>query len=122
MPTPNLIVLYVEDPAASAAFYEKLLESAPTVASPGFTSFSIPGGAMLGLWRRSHAKPAATGSGASSEIGFMLSDADAIADCYRRWQALGVPLEQELTTLDFGPTFVVRDPDGHRLRVCLFDE
>jgi predicted enzyme related to lactoylglutathione lyase len=122
MATANLIVLYVEDPAASARFYEKLLDTPPAMSSPNFVSFTAPGGAMIGLWRKSTAKPAPTGSGAASEVGFMLAGADAVADCYDRWKAAGVPIEQELTTLDFGPTFVANDPDGHRLRVCLFDE
>ncbi|MCX5513611.1 glyoxalase [Kaistia algarum] len=117
----NLIVLYVEDPAVSTAFYEKLLGAAPLVTSPNFHAFPMAGNGMLGLWRKSHVKPEPVGSGAANEIGIMLSDADAITACYQSWVAAGIDIEQELATLDFGPTFVARDPDGHRIRVCLFD-
>ncbi|MBZ9935875.1 VOC family protein [Mesorhizobium sp. BR1-1-16] len=117
----NLIVLYVEDPAASAAFYEKLLGAAPAVMSPNFYAFPMAGNGTLGLWRKSHVKPEPTGSGAANEIGIMLPGADAIAACHERWSAAGVDFEQDLATLDFGPTFVARDPDGHRIRVCLLD-
>lgn len=117
----NLIVLYVEDPAASAAFYEKLLGVTPAVMSPNFYAFPMAGDGTLGLWRKSHVKPEPVGSGAANEIGIMLRDAGAIASCFQRWKAGGVSIEQDLVTLDFGPTFVARDPDGHRIRVCLFD-
>jgi hypothetical protein len=29
----------------------------------------------------------------------------------------GLPIAQAPTAMDFGPTFVALDPDGHRLRV-----
>jgi predicted enzyme related to lactoylglutathione lyase len=117
----NLIVLYVEDPAASAAFYEKLLGAAAAVMSPNFCAFPMAGNGTLGLWRKSHVKPEPSGTGAANEIGIMLPDAEAITACHQRWAAAGVDIEQDPVTLDFGPTFVARDPDGHRIRVCLFD-
>ena len=44
--------------------------------------------------------------------------------CWHRWacdgvsysQQLGLKVIQEPTDMDFGFTFVVEDPDGHRLR------
>jgi len=54
----------------------------------------------------------------SGELGFMVEGTGAVEQHYRDWKARGLPIAQELTTMDFGPTFVVLDPDGHRLRVC----
>ena len=35
---------------------------------------------------------------------------------YEDWKKLGLKVLQEPTDLDFGFTFIVEDPDGHRLR------
>ena len=35
---------------------------------------------------------------------------------YAAWTKLGLAVVQEPTRMDFGFTFVVADPDGHRLR------
>ena len=51
-PNPNFMILYVESPAASAAFYQQLLDRAPVDASPTFVLFALPSGLMLGLWSR----------------------------------------------------------------------
>jgi len=47
---PNFILLYVESPAASAAFYADLLGRPPVEASPTFAMFGLASGVMLGLW------------------------------------------------------------------------
>src|SRR5690606_10663536 len=36
MPSPNLVILYVEDPAASAAFYGALFERRPVASFPTY--------------------------------------------------------------------------------------
>jgi hypothetical protein len=36
---------------------------------------------------------------------------------YAEWSGRGVSILRELADMDFGRTFVVLDPDGHRLRV-----
>ena len=41
MPDPNFIILYVESPAASAAFYAELLGRPPVEASPTFAMFAL---------------------------------------------------------------------------------
>lgn len=120
MTNPNLVVLYVEDTKASAAFYERITGAVPNAAGPNFTALQF-GGLMLGLWNKKAAFPPVEVEGTASEIGFMVKSADEIDALYARWQAAGIPIAQELVTRDFGPTFVALDPDGHRLRVCLFD-
>jgi len=120
MTNPNLVVLYVEDTKTSAAFYQRITGAEPKAASPNFTAIMF-GGLMLGLWGKKAVFPPVEAEGTASEIGFMVKSADEIDALYAKWQAAGIPIVQELATRDFGPTFVALDPDGHRIRVCLFD-
>ena len=122
--TPNMILLYVNDTAASAAFYGDLLGKPAATPSPTFAALPLDNGMTLGLWKRGQVKPAttATDGGANGEIVFMVENKAKIEALYDDWRARGLQIEQELTVLDFGPTFVALDPDGHRLRVCLQDE
>jgi catechol 2,3-dioxygenase-like lactoylglutathione lyase family enzyme len=122
MPKPNLFLLYVDDTAASVAFYRRLLGREPLRSFPTFASFALEGGHTLGLWAKGGVAPEPAEGGARTEIGFMLPDAGAVEALNGTWKALGLPFAQELTTMDFGPTFVALDPDGHRLRVCLVDD
>ncbi|THK34850.1 glyoxalase [Ensifer sp. MPMI2T] len=122
MAKPNLIVLYVANPLASVDFYSKLLGGEPTVAFPTFSSFELPGGFTLGLWAQASVAPEPSAEGVRSELAFMVEGEEAVRAHYEEWRAMGLPIAQELTKLDFGPTFVALDPDGHRLRVCLYDE
>jgi hypothetical protein len=48
----------------------------------------------------------------------MVPGENGVSNLYRDWRDRHLPIAQDLTDLDFGPTFVVLDPDGHRLRVC----
>ena len=115
MPDLSLVILYVEDPAASAAFYADLLGHGPAEASPSFAMFALPSGTGLGLWSRRAVEPAATAAtGGGSELAFTAEDVDAV---HADWAARGLPIAQAPTDMDFGRTFVALDPDGHRLRV-----
>ena len=117
MPDFNFLLLYVDDPAPSAAFYADLLGLEPIEMSPTFAMFALPSGLMLGLWSCHTAEPAATPVG-GAEIGFQLDDAAAVDAAYANWsEKSGARVAQEPIDLDFGRTFVVLDPDGHRLRV-----
>jgi catechol 2,3-dioxygenase-like lactoylglutathione lyase family enzyme len=118
MTSPNMIILYVKDPAESVPFYTDILGRAPAVDSPNFAAFPLEGGFTLGLWRRSSVEPQPSALGNRGEMAFAVSGEGAVAAHYEQWRNRGLPIAQELTTMDFGPTFVVLDPDGHRLRVC----
>lgn len=121
MAKANLILFYVKDPLASVAFYRKIFEQEPRVAYQTFSSFDLPGGFTLGLWAEHTVAPEPTASGHRSELAFMVEDEGAVRAHYEKWKVEGLPIAQELTEMDFGPTFVALDPDGHRLRVCLYD-
>jgi predicted enzyme related to lactoylglutathione lyase len=110
----SLAILYVDSPAASAAFYANLLGSQPVEASDTFAMFVLPSGTRLGLWSRHTVEPAATAAGGGAELAFTADDVDAV---HTDWAARGLRIAQAPTTMDFGRTFVAVDPDGHRLRV-----
>ena len=110
----NFVILYVDSPAASAAFYADLLGRAPVEASPTFAMLAMDSGFMLGLWSRHTVAPAATATGGGAEIAFIVPDVDAV---HADWSARGLTIAQAPTSMDFGYTFVALDPDGHRLRV-----
>jgi catechol 2,3-dioxygenase-like lactoylglutathione lyase family enzyme len=114
---PNLVILYVDNPPASAAFYGGLLGREPVEQSPTFAMFALPSGLMLGLWSRHTVEPAAKAAGGGTELCFKVDDAGAVDAAYADWRRRGLPIAQAPTDLDFGRTFVACDPDGHRLRV-----
>ncbi|MDQ2803757.1 MAG: VOC family protein [Pseudomonadota bacterium] len=114
MPNLGLVILYVDDPTASAAFYANLLGQEPAEASPTFAMFALPSGIGLGLWSRHTVEPPAHAAGGGAEVAFASDDPDAV---YADWKARGLRIAQAPTDMDFGRTFVALDPDGHRLRV-----
>jgi catechol 2,3-dioxygenase-like lactoylglutathione lyase family enzyme len=117
MPDPNFVILYVDSPAASAAFYADLLGKAPIESSPTFALFVLDSGVMLGLWSRQTVEPTAASAGGDGEIAFSVADRAAVDATHADWKERGLPILQSPTEMEFGRTFVVGDPDGHRLRV-----
>ena len=117
MPDFSLNILYVDSPAASAAFYTKLLGVKPIEASPTFAMFPLKAGLMLGLWSRHTVEPTAKVAGGGGELAFTVANAEAVERTHETWKGEGLVIEQAPVDLDFGRTFVALDPDGHRLRV-----
>lgn len=120
-PLPNFILLYVDSPKASAAFYADLLGLTPVETSPTFALFVLPGGLKLGLWSRYTVEPATAPIGnplgGGGEVVFTVKDAGEVTRTYDDWGAKGLRIMQTPREMDFGHTFVALDPDGHRLRV-----
>jgi predicted enzyme related to lactoylglutathione lyase len=117
MPDFNFVVLYVENPPASAAFYADLLGRPVIDNRPGFAMLPLSDGVMLGLWSRETVKPAAVAQSGASEVAFAVADATAVEATFADWKKRGLKMVQEPVQLGFGLTFVATDPDGHRLRV-----
>jgi predicted enzyme related to lactoylglutathione lyase len=109
-----LVILMVDDPRASAAFYQRVLGVPAAEESPTFAMFALPSGTNLGLWSRTTTAPPVSVAAGASELCFMEDDVDAV---HESWVARGIPIAQPPTEMDFGRTFVALDPDGHRLRV-----
>ena len=112
----HFILLHVESPAASAAFYADLLGKEPLELSPTFAMFALDGGMMLGIWRADGVAPPATPPG-GAELAFTVGDDDTVRATHADWLARGLDVLQPPTEMDFGYSFTARDPDGHRLRV-----
>ena len=117
MSDPNFVILYVNDPPASAAFYADLLGRPAIESSPNFCMFALASGVMLGLWSRHTVLPAATAAGGGAELAFALDGIDAVRTTHADWKQRGLSIAQSPTAMDFGYAFVALDPDGHRLRV-----
>jgi predicted enzyme related to lactoylglutathione lyase len=112
----NFILLYVESPRLSEAFYADLLGRPATESSPTFVMFAMSSGVVLGLWGRDGVEPAANAPG-GGEIAFAVENAEAVDAQCADWRERGLTIIQAPTDMDFGRTFVALDPDGHRLRV-----
>jgi catechol 2,3-dioxygenase-like lactoylglutathione lyase family enzyme len=117
MAHPNFVILYVDQPPVSAAFYADLLGQPPVETSPTFALFALDSGVMLGLWSRHTVEPAAVAAGGGAELALTVDDDAAVDATCADWTRRGLPIAQRPTAMDFGRTFVALDPDGHRLRV-----
>lgn len=113
----SFVLLYVNDPAKSAAFYKGLLGHDPVEASPTFAMLPLRQDVMLGLWKCDGVEPAPLGQSGASEIALTVADAGAVHTTHASWVSRGIQIAQEPTQMDFGQTFVAVDPDGHRIRV-----
>lgn len=117
MPVPNFVILYVDSPAESAAFYAGLLGRAPVESSPTFAMFVLDDGHRLGLWSRHTVSPAASAPGGGAELVFAEASDAAVDARHAEWRAAGMAILQAPVDAEFGRTFTAADPDGHRLRV-----
>jgi catechol 2,3-dioxygenase-like lactoylglutathione lyase family enzyme len=117
MPNFNFVLLYVENPPASASFYADLLGRPVIDSSPTFAMLALTDSVMLGLWSRKAVEPAATAQAGAGEVAFTVEDVAAVTATYADWKRRGLTILQEPVQMDFGHTFVAADPDGHRLRV-----
>jgi catechol 2,3-dioxygenase-like lactoylglutathione lyase family enzyme len=116
----SFLLLYVDNVAASQAFYAQTLGRKAVESSPTFAIVPAAPGVMLGLWKRNGVEPKAEAPGAgafSGEIAFALDGDAAVDAAFAEWRARGVEIAQPPTRLDFGYAFLGLDPDGHRLRV-----
>ena len=121
MLSPTYILLYVDDPARSAAFYRRVLGTEPVESSETFVLFASENGLKLGLWSRHTAEPRPGGSAGAADVGISVREKADVDRIFRTWSQNGAAVLQEPTEMDFGRTFVVLDPDGHRLRVFALD-
>ena len=66
MPNFSFVLLYVENPPASAGFYADLLGRPIVETSPTFAMLPLSEGVMLGLWSRKTVEPAANAPAGAS--------------------------------------------------------
>jgi catechol 2,3-dioxygenase-like lactoylglutathione lyase family enzyme len=121
MRTLNYLLFPVRSPQASAKIYTQLLGCQPVENSPTFVLYVLPNGIKIGLWLASEIEPE-PGAPGGLEIAFSETSRGAVLETYEAWKALGLKVLQQPTDMDFGFTFVVEDPDGHRLRPFVLAE
>lgn len=116
----GFVLLFVTNPQKSSLFYQDLFEMKPVEESPTFAMFALKNGVMLGLWSKYTAEPRVDAPAGALEICFPAEDVDSL---YKAWGKKHLTVAQKPTDMDFGRTFVVLDPDGHRIRIYkLFEE
>jgi len=118
-PSLGFVLLFVANPQKSAQFYQQIFDIKPIETSPTFVMFALKNGVMLGLWSRYTAEPRVESPAGALEICFPAQDVDAV---YEAWGKKEVTVAQKPTDMDFGRTFVILDPDGHRIRVYKLGE
>lgn len=117
---PNLQLIYVSDIARSTMFYEKLFNSKPVFSSPRYVAFAADGEAIFAMWTGG-TKPDIHAS-RFSEIGIMLPSSEEVDGLFEEWKKdRDIHIVREPYTEVFGRTFLVKDPDGHIIRVCPVD-
>jgi catechol 2,3-dioxygenase-like lactoylglutathione lyase family enzyme len=121
MRTLNYLLLAVRDPLKSAELYSKLLGREPVEKAPTFVLYVLPTGLKIGLWLANEMEPKPNAAG-GIEISFSEDSKEAVRATFEEWTKLGLTVLQEPTEMDFGFTFVVQDPDGHRLRPFVLSE
>ena len=117
MPNVGFILVYVENVAASEAFYasilgrpaSRILRRPSRCFPPRPASCSAYGAAMAS--RRRRLRPAA------ARLRFPSTARRKLTRLFADWRGRGVKIAQTPTKMDFGYTFLALDPDGQRLRV-----
>jgi catechol 2,3-dioxygenase-like lactoylglutathione lyase family enzyme len=112
----GFILVYVENVAASEAFYASILGRPAIESSNTFAMLPAAPGLMLGLWKRDGVKPPASAAG-GGEIAFPVENQGEVDATFAEWRGLGVRIALPPTQMDFGYSFVALDPNGQRLRV-----
>ena len=111
----NYLLLAVRNPQRSAQLYDQLLSCKPVESQETFVLYVLPNGLKIGLWMERDIEPKPNPAG-GIEIAFSEESREAVLRTFEEWKGLGLQVLQEPTDMDFGFTFVVADPDGHRLR------
>ena len=125
MLSAGISILYVSNVMKSSNFYAQLFGINPVEKSPTFALFVFENGFKLGLWSCYTVEPSVNqiASIPSGEIVFTVQDKPEVDTLYQTWGTQHqVTVIQKPAQLDFGYSFAVLDPDGHRLRVCFLEE
>lgn len=113
-PSLGFTLLFVENPQKSSLFYQEFFKLKPIEESATFVLFALKNGVMLGLWSKYTAEPRVEASPGALEICFSAEDVDGL---YEEWSKMHMTVAQKPADMDFGRTFVMLDPDGHRIRI-----
>lgn len=117
---PNLQLVYVSDVQLSTEYYTRLFNLKPHFVTPRYVVFKIDGEADFAIW---------SGGGAPekesprfTEIGINLATDEEVTELYQEWKDdPEINIYKDLYTDVFGETFLVKDPDGHIIRISSAD-
>ena len=119
-PKANLQLIYVSDIERSTNFYKMLFKTDPVFSSPRYVAFSAGAEALFAIWTGGSTPDSSAPR--FSEIGIMLSSSDEVDALFEEWKLnSNINIIQEPKTEIFGRTFLVKDPDGHIIRVSPLD-
>lgn len=121
MTKANLQLVYVSDISRSKAFYQEIFKSEPVFSSPRYVAFAADSTkeAIFAIW--SGGEPDSTAP-RYSEIGIMLTSNQEVDNLFEEWRYnKAITIMREPYDEVFGRTFLVKDPDGHVIRVCKRD-
>ncbi|EOI3530532.1 VOC family protein [Cronobacter dublinensis] len=124
MLTADMSILYVHNVLKSVEFYATLLGAQPVEKQPTFALFVLDNGFKLGLWSCYTVEPVVNQRAPvpAGEIVFKVQAREEVDHFYTLWcMERQATVIQTPVELDFGYTFAVVDPDGHRLRVCFLN-
>ena len=117
---PNLQLIYVSDIERSTNFYKGIFKSEPVFSSPRYVAFAASSEALFAIWTGGEKPDAAALR--FSEIGIMLPCGKDVDQLFEEWKNNPkINVVQEPYDAVFGRTFLIKDPDGHIIRVCPLD-
>ncbi len=116
----NLQLIYVSDIEHSTNFYKMIFRSDPVFISPRYVAFSSGEKTLFAIWTGGEKPDINTPR--FSEIGIMLPTGKDVDQLFEQWKDNPeINVIQEPITLVFGRTFMIKDPDGHIIRVSPLD-
>lgn len=121
-PKPNLQLIYVSDIERSVAFYKKIFNAEPVFSSLRYVTFAADdsGKALFAVWTGGITPDVATPR--FSEIGILLPSNEDVDRLFEKWEKNSdIKIVKRPYNEVFGRTFLVKDPDGHIIRVSPVD-
>ncbi|EJF84407.1 VOC family protein [Candidatus Bartonella washoeensis] len=115
-------MVYVSNVEHSTAFYKFIFKKEPVFISQRYVAFASSGDALFALWSEGDAPEENVPR--FSEIGIMLPTGKDVDKLYAEWQkqtTVEINVVKEPYTDILGGTFLIKDPDGHIIRVCPLD-
>lgn len=117
--------LYVNDPAQSAAFYQRLFGLHSLIADHDLCALAVPGNAVLLLFRKdTRIEPLDTpggvipthGGSGRLHVSFKIS-AESLEACRRELLDQGIAIESRVDWPRGGTSLYFRDPDDHLIEL-----
>ena len=116
----NLQLVYVSDIKISTRFYETIFNCKPVFTSPRYVAFSSGKESLFAIWTGG-TKPEPDIQ-RFTEVGIMLPSSKDVDELFEKWKNNpDINILQKPYDEVFGRTFLVKDPDGHIIRVCPLD-